>query len=171
MRPYWLFALAAAACSLSSSLDDLRGGADSDGGSGVGGKDGGAGTGSAGGADGSATGGADGRATGGTDGSATGGTGGTNPWPDAADPCATAAKCTECCSTSHVEGQQQFNKTIAICVCGDPNCAQACSEFCGGGQISTECSACVSSQSVQACIGSTCSSAACSGYTSCVAGC
>lgn len=177
MKPYWLLALGAAACSLASSLDDLRGGGDPDGGGGTGAKDGGAGTGGAGGADGGGSGGNGGSGgSGGIDGGAGGasgasGAGGTNPWPDAADPCAGTVDCNGCCATSHAEGQQEFVATIKKCVCQDPSCSAPCSGFCSGGPISGECSSCVASQGVQTCIGQDCSSEACAGYTACVAGC
>ncbi|MBI3200196.1 MAG: hypothetical protein HYZ29_01560 [Myxococcales bacterium] len=170
MRPYLPLIFVASACSLTSSLDDLRGGADSGAGgadSGVGGTDSGAGGTTSGGGAAGASGSAGNGGTAGMDGGGTGG----NPWPDAADPCAAQANCNACCATSHSTGQQEFVATIKKCVCQDPSCSSPCSVYCTGGQISSDCSSCVTTQSVQTCIGQQCASAECKAYTSCVAGC
>jgi hypothetical protein len=172
MRPYAPLILVASACSLTSSLDDLRGaaGGTDSGIGGTGGPDAGIGGAAAGGGSGGASGSA---GSGGIDGGAGtdgGGTGG-SPWPDAADPCAAQPNCSGCCATSHNAGQQEFVATIKKCVCQDPSCSSPCSVYCTGGQISTDCSSCVTTQSVQACIGKECASAECKAYTSCVAGC
>ncbi|MBE7478845.1 MAG: hypothetical protein HS104_02490 [Polyangiaceae bacterium] len=78
--------------------------------------------------------------------------------------------CNACCATSHATGQQLFVTAIKKCVCQEPSCSQQCETYCTGGAISTGCSTCVASQSVQSCIAAECN-AQCKVYTDCIAGC
>jgi len=158
-----LSALVPLACSLTSSIDDLGANA---------GKDAGADqsvTGGSGGSGGSKTGGTGGGSGGTVSGGGTAGSGGA-VFPDASDPCVSQANCNACCATSHGEGQQLFVAAIKKCVCQEPSCSSSCTEYCGGGQLTKDCSDCVSSQLVQACIAKECHDQ-CKVYTDCVSGC
>lgn len=158
------------ACSLTSSLDDLGANAGQDAGTDQSAS--GGGSGGSGGTDGGGSGGSTGGTGGGVGGFPTGGNGGSGGggFPDASDPCVSQPDCNACCATSHAEGQQAFVAAIKKCVCQEPSCSQQCETYCTGGAISTDCSTCVASQSVQSCIAAECN-ADCKVYTDCIAGC
>ncbi len=162
--------LAVARCTLTSSLDDLKGnpGVDAGGKDAKGGSDGSSGSG---GSDASGgTGGSD--ASGGTGGSdASGGTGGQG---DAAGPCADAGpgSCFPCCSQHYPAGAQEFVQAIKTCVCATGStCATACTTYCNSGSMDATCTSCVQTPDIEKCLGANCQSNACQAYLGCASGC
>jgi hypothetical protein len=160
-----------ASCSLTQSLDDLKGGTPPDAGGAAGGTAGSGGMSATGGTGGTSTGGGSGGASDAGDGSA-GDADGDAP----ADPCvnagADAGGCANCCVQSHAQGSSDFLNAIQTCVCQTgTSCASTCSTYCGGGTLDTACSQCVSQSTVQACIGSNCASAECQTYLACIGAC
>jgi hypothetical protein len=170
LRSIILGGLVAYGCSLTSSLDDLKGSALTDAGldavkggtdsgaeaSGTGGT--GAGTGGTGGTD--ASGG-----TGAVD--ASGGTGGMF------DPCVLADNCPSCCVDTHQTGAQGQVDAIKKCVCSDAGfCAAACKDYCLKGTFDLQCNSCIGTTQVQTCLAEECKKAPdCETYTACVSDC
>ena len=158
--------LAAYACTLTSSLDELEGQTVRDAGF-DGGKDGSGGAGGIGGT--GATGGQGGKdspggGTGGKDGSGSDG---------ALDPCALSDQCPTCCVDTHQVGAQGQLNAIKACVCADTGfCSADCSAYCVGGTLDSQCSGCIGTAEVQTCLAEKCKLAPeCETYTSCVADC